>query len=168
MRNTMGHTVRDSMRDTMGHNRGRHDLVDHRSGVDDGGGVDSLGVSGLALVADLHHSAAIAAISSVGHVLDPAVRERHAVLALDVPLGVPGPALAEVGVVVIVVHAVGEVEGVGLVVLLMVTSVRHFMDHGDRHHMATVTSVTNETNTSDTIRERNTGDQAREDGESGD
>ena len=152
------------MRDNRGRmdHRGRHDLVDHRSGV------DGLGVSGLALVADLHHSAAIAAISSVGHVLDPAVRERHAVLALDVPLGVPGPALAEVGVVVIVVHAVGEVEGVGLVVLLMVTSVRHLMDHGDRHHVATVTSVTNETNTSDTIRERDTGHQAREDGETGD
>ena len=68
----------------------------------------------------------------------------------------------------IVVHAVGEVEGVGLVVFLMVTSVRHFMDHGVRHHMAAVTSVTNETNTSDAIRERNTGDQAREDGETGD
>ena len=148
--------------------RGRHDLVDHRSGVDDGGGVDSLGVPGLALVADLHHSAAISAISSVGHVLDPAVRERHAVLALDVPLGVPGPALAEVGVVLIVVDSISEVEGVGLVVLLMVTSVRHFMDHGDRHHMTAVTSVTNETNTSDTIRERNTGHQAREDRETGD
>ena len=77
------------------------------------------------------------------------------------------PGLAEVSVVGVVVHAVGEVEGVGLVVLLVVTSVRHFMDHGDRHHMAAVTSVTNETNTSDTIRERNTGDH-REDRETGD
>ena len=81
-----------------------------------------------------------------------------------------GPALAEVGVVVVVVDSVGEVEGIGLVVLLMVTSVRHLMDHGDRHHMASgvMTSMTNEANTSDTIRERNTGDQAREDGETGD
>ena len=164
------------MRDAMGDNRGRmdhrgrHDLMDHRSGVDDGGGVDSLGVPGLALVADLHHSAAIAAISGVGHVLDPAVRERHAVLALDVPLGVPGPALAEVGVVLIVMDSISEVEGVGLVVLLMVTSVRHFMDHGDRHHMAsgvTMTTMSNETNASDTIRERNTGHH-REDRETGD
>ena len=68
--------MRDSMRD----HRGGHHLMDH------GGGVDSLLVSGLALVADLHHGAAIAAISCVGHILDPAVRERHTVLALDVAL----------------------------------------------------------------------------------
>ena len=92
--------------------------MDHRVGV------DSLGVSGLALVADVHHGAAVSPISSVGHVLDPTVGESHAVLALDVPLGVTGPALAEVGVVLIVMYAVGEAEGVGLVVLLMVTSVR--------------------------------------------
>ena len=98
--------------------RGGHNLMDH------GGGVDSLGVSGLSLVADLHHSAAISSISCVGHILDPAVRESHAVLALDVALGVTGPALAEVGVVVIVMDAVGEAEGVGLVVFLVVTSVR--------------------------------------------
>ena len=40
------------------------------------------------------------------------------------------------------------------------------MDHGDRHNMAAMTSVTNEA--SDTIGERDTGDQAREDGETGD
>ena len=70
----------------------------------------------------------------------------------------------------IVMDSVSEVEGIGLVVLLMVTSVRHLMDHGDRHHMASgvMTSMTNEANTSDTIRERNTGDQAREDRETGD
>ena len=148
------------------------DVSNTKSSMGDGvshmGDMSDLGVVSLAGVSDLHHGAAVAAVGVVSHVLDPAVRERHAVLALDVPLGVPGPALAEVGVVVIVVHAVGEVEGVGLVVFLMVTSVRHFMDHGDRHHVATVTSVTNEANSSDTIRERDTGDQAREDGESGD
>ena len=122
--------------------------MDHR------GGVDSLWVSGLSLVADIHHGAAIAAISCVGHILDPAVRERHAVLALDVALGVPMPALAEVGVVLIVMDSVGEAEGVGLIVLL-VTAVRHFMDHGSGDNMAAVTSVTNETNP---IGQRNTGD----------
>ena len=94
--------------------------MDHRSRV------NSLGVSGLSLVADLHHSAAISSISCVGHILDPAVRESHAVLALDVTLGVPVPALTEVSVVLIVMDSVGEAEGVRLVVLL-VTSVRHFM-----------------------------------------
>ena len=134
--------------------RGRHDLVDHRSGVHDGGGVDSLGVSGLALVADLHHSAAIAAISSVGHVLDPAVRERHAVLALDVAGLVPGPALAEVCVVIVVMDPVGEVEGVGLIAFLMVSTV------------TSVSSVTNEA--SDTIRPGEAGGEASEDGETSD
>jgi len=160
------------MRDDRGRmdHRGRHNLVDNRGGVDNGSGVDGLGMPGLALVTDLHHSAAIAAISGVGHVLDPAVREGHAVLSLDVTLGIPRPALAEVGVVVVVMHAVSEVEGIGLVVLLMVASVRHLMDHGYRHHMASgvMTSMTNEANTSNTIREGNTGDQAREDGETGD
>ena len=97
MRDAMGHTVRNTVRDTMRdavreavrddimNHRVRHDLVDHR------GGVDGLGMPGLALVADLHHGAAIAAIRGVGHVLDPAVREGHAVLALDVTLGIPGP-----------------------------------------------------------------------------
>ena len=144
--------------------------------MDHGGGVDSLGVSGLSLVADLHHSAAISSISCVGHILDPAVRERHAVLALDVALGVPVPALTEVGVVVIVMDSVGEAEGVRLIVLL-VTSVRHFMRHNHRggvhsmdHRrgdnmtaMASKTSVTN-----DAIRQRNRGDKAREGGETGD
>ena len=122
MRTAVRDAMRDSMRDTMRHHimdyRVGHDLMDHR------GGVDSLRVSGLALVAHIHDGAAIAAISCVGHVLDAAVGESHAVLALDVPLGVTGPALAEVGVVVIVMDAVGEAEGVGLVVFLMVTSVR--------------------------------------------
>ena len=116
--------------------------------MDHGGGVDSLGVSGLSLVADLHHSAAISSISCVGHILDPAVRERHAVLALDVASLVPAPALAEVSVVIVIMDPVGEVEGVGLVTLLVVTS---------------MSSVTN-----DTIRERDTGDEASEDSETGD
>ena len=64
------------------------------------------------------------------------------------------PALAEVCVVVIVMDSVGEAEGVGLIVLL-VTAVRHFMDHGSGDNMAAVTSVTNETNP---IGQRNTGD----------
>merc|ERR1712147_575118 len=143
--------MRHSMRHSMRQHRGRHHLMDH------GSGVDSLGVSGLSLVADLHHSAAISSISCVGHILDPAVRESHAVLALDVALGVPVPALAEVGVVVIVMDSVGEAEGVGLVVLLLVTSVRHSMrynhrggvhsmDHGRGDNMAAMTSNTSVTN----------------------
>ena len=123
--------------------------MDHR------GGVDSLWVSGLALVADLHHGAAIAAIRCVGHILDPAVRERHTVLALDVALGVPVPALAEVGVEVIVMDSVGEAEGVGLIILL-VTALRNCMDHGSGDNMAAVTNP---------IGQRNTGDQARETGD---
>ena len=144
--------------------------------MDHGGGVDSLGVSGLSLVADLHHSAAISSISCVGHILDPAIRESHAVLALDVALGVSAPALAEVSVVVIVMDPVGEAEGIRLVILL-VTSVRHFMrhnhrggvhsmDHGRGDNMAAMTSNTSVTN--DAIRKRNRGDQAREGGETGD
>ena len=86
--------------------------------------MDSLGVPGLALVADIHDGAAVSTVSSVGHVLDAAVGESHAVLALDVSIAVTGPALAEVGVVLIVMDAVGEAEGVGLVVLLVVTAVR--------------------------------------------
>ena len=65
----------------------------------------------------------------------------------------------------IVVDPVGEVEGVGLVVLLLVAAMRHLVDHGARHDMAAVTTVTEE---ADTIREGDTGDQAREDGETGD
>ena len=42
------------------------------------------------------------------------------------------------------------------------------MDHRDGHNMAAMASVTNETQASDTIREGDTGDQAREDGETGD
>ena len=86
--------------------------------------------------------------------LDPAVRERHAVLALDVAGLVPGPALAEVCVVIVVMDPVGEVEGVGLVTLLMVTTV------------TSVASVTNEP--SDTIRLGEAGGEASEDGETSD
>ena len=45
--------------------------------------VDDLGMVSLARVGDLHHSAAIAAVSVVSHVLDPAVRKSHAVLTLE-------------------------------------------------------------------------------------
>ena len=65
----------------------------------------------------------------------------------------------------IVVDPVGEVEGVGLVVLLLIAAMRHLVDHGARHDMAAVTTVPEE---ADTIREGDTGDQAREDGETGD
>ena len=123
-------------------------------GVSHMGDMRDLGMVSLAGVGDLHHGAAIASVGVIGHVLDPAVRERHAVLALDVAGLVPAPALAEVCVVVIVVDPVGEVEWVGLITLLMV---------------ATVTSMTSMTNeTSDTIGERNTGDESGEDGETGD
>merc|ERR1712223_2178761 len=108
----------------------------------------NLGMVSLARVGDLHHGTPISSISVIGHVLDPAVRESHAVLALDVAGLIPAPALAEVCVVVVIMDPVGEVEGVGLVTLLVVTS---------------VTSVTSMTN--DTIRERNTGG---EDSETGD
>ena len=102
------------------------------------------------LVGDLHDGAAVAAVGVVGHVLDPAVGQRHGVLALDVAALVPGPGpirdeycgpvpapanhsapgLAEVGVVVVVVDPVGEVEGVGLVALLVISAV------GDGSHAA--------------------------------
>ena len=63
--------------------------------------------------------------------------------------------------------SVGEAEGVGLVVLLLVSSMRHTvrhyhwsgvdsMDHGSGDNMAAETSMTNETNASDAIRQRNT------------
>ena len=118
------------------------------------GDMGDLGMVSLAGVGDLHHGAAVASVSVVGHVLDPAVRERHAVLALDVAGLVPAPALAEVGVVVVIMDPVGEVEGVRLVTLLVVTSV------------TSMASVTNEA--SDTIRKRNTGDETSEDDETGD
>ena len=121
--------------------------VSHMSDMGD------LGMMSLARVGDLHHGASISSISMIGHMLDPAVRERHAVLALDVAGLVPAPALAEVGVVVVIMDSICEVEGVGLVTLLVVSTV------------TTMTSVTNET--SDTIGEGNTGDH-REDGETGD
>ena len=76
------------MRDAMRHT----DIMDRRSGVDDGGGVDGLGMPGLALVADLHGGAAVLPVSCVAHVLDPPVRQRHLVLAHDVAVLVPGPA----------------------------------------------------------------------------
>ena len=116
--------------------------VSHMSDMGD------LGMMSLARVGDLHHGASISSISVIGHVLDPAVRERHAVLALDVAGLVPAPALAEVCVVIVIMDPVGEVEGVGLVTLLVVTS---------------MTTVTN-----DTIRERHTGGEASEDSETGD
>ena len=118
------------------------------------GDMGSLGVVSLAGVGDLHHGAAVASVSVIGHVLDPAVRERHAVLALDVASLVPAPALAEVCVVVVIMDPVCEVEGVRLVTLLVVTSV------------TSMASVTDEA--SDTIGERNTGDEASEDGKTGD
>ena len=52
----------------------------------------SVGVPGLALVADLHGGAAVLPIRGVAHVLDPPVRQRHLVLAHDVAVLVPGPA----------------------------------------------------------------------------
>ena len=105
------------------------------------------------------------------------VLQPPAVLALDVACTISRPALTEVSVVVIVMDSVGEAEGVGLVVLLVVTSVRHSVRHNHRggvhsvdHRrgdnmtaMASKTSVTN-----DAIRKRNRGDQAREGGETGD
>merc|ERR1712223_1458180 len=105
----------------------------------------NLGMMSLAGVGDLHHSATISSISVIGHVLDPAVRESHAVLALDVAGLVPAPALAEVCVVIVIMDPVGEGEGVGLVTLLVVTS---------------VTSMTSMTN--DTIGARSTGGEASE------
>ena len=119
--------------------------VSHMSDMGD------LGMMSFARVGDLHHGASISSISVIGHVLDPAVRERHAVLALDVAGLVPAPALTEVCVVIVIMDPVGEVEGVGLVTLLVVTS------------MSSMTSMTN-----DTIRERHTGGEASEDSETGD
>ena len=131
------------------------DVSNTKSSMGDGvshmGDMSDLGVVSLAGVSDLHHGAAVAAIGVVSHVLDPAVRERHAVLALDVASLIPGPALAEVCVMIVVMDPVGEVEGVGLIALLMVTS---------------VTSVTNEA--SDTIRLGEAGGEASEDRETGD
>ena len=54
---------------------------------------------------------------------------------------------------IVVMDPVGEVERIGLVALLVVTA------------MAAVTTVSNETNT---VRKRHAGDQAREEGETGD
>ena len=134
------------------------DVSNTKSSMGDGvshmGDMSDLGVVSLAGVSDLHHGAAVAAVGVVSHVLDPAVRERHAVLALDVAGLVPGPALAEVCVVIVVMDPVGEVEGVGLIAFLMVSTV------------TSVSSVTNEA--SDTIRPGEAGGEASEDGETGD
>ena len=52
----------------------------------------------------------------------------HLVFPDNVPLAVSGPVLAEVGVVMVVVHPVLEAEGVGLLVLVMAR--RHMGGHG--------------------------------------
>ena len=131
-----------------------HAVSSMSDGVSHMGDMSDLGMVSLTGVSDVHDGAAVAAVSVVGHVLDPAVGESHTVLALDVACLVPAPALAEVGVVVVVMDSVGKVEGVGLVTLLMVST------------MTSVTSVTNET--SDTIRHGEAGAEASEDGETSD
>ena len=79
----------------------------------------------LAGVAHLHPGAVVAA-RRVADSLQAAVRQRHAVLTRHVALTVPLPLLAELGLVVGVQHAVREMEGVplfmivGLLVVLMV------------------------------------------------
>ena len=98
-------------------NHGADIMADHGNIV-----LDNVGVPGLALVGDLHHGATVSSISGVLHILDPAVGESHLVLADNVAGPVPGPGLAEVGVVVVVVDTVGEAEGVGLLVLVMAVS----------------------------------------------
>ena len=52
---------------------------------------DYFRLSSAHLVGDLHDGAAVAPVGVVGHVLDPAVGQRHGVLALDVAALVPGP-----------------------------------------------------------------------------
>ena len=128
-----------------------HAVSSMGDGVSHMGDMSDLGMVSLAGVSDFHDGAAVSAVSVIGHVLDPAVGERDAVLALDVAGLVPAPALAEVCAVVVVMDPVGEVEGVGLVTLLMVS---------------TTTSVTNEA--PDTIRHGEAGAEASEDGETSD
>ena len=61
-------------------------------------------------------------VGCVLDVLDAAVGQGDAVLAHDVSLGVSAAVLAEVGVVVVVMHPVLEAEGVGLLVVLLVVN----------------------------------------------
>ena len=58
----------------------------------------------------------------------------HLVISDNVSLGVSGPVLAEVGVIVIVLDSVLEGEGVGLLVVVMAGLVAggHVGGHGDR------------------------------------
>ena len=58
----------------------------------------------------------------------------HLVISDNVPLGVSGPVLAEVGVIVIVLDPVLEGEGVGLLVVIMAGLVPrgHVGGHGNR------------------------------------
>ena len=69
-------------------------------------------------------------VGCVLDVLDAAVGQGDAVLAHDVALGVSAAVLAEVGVVVVVMHPVLEAEGVGLLVVLLVVGHRGRVNHG--------------------------------------
>ena len=99
----------------------------------------------LTTVGHIHDSATVASVSVVGHVLDPAIRQRHGVLALDVASLVPGPGLAEVSVVLVIVDTVGEVERVRLVIVLVASTVTS-VDHSIRSRSSS--SETSERETS--------------------
>ena len=69
-----------------------------------------VGEDGLALVGHLGH-VAVVVVCVVSDVLSPAVRQLHAVLALPHPGAVVALVLLEGSAVVVVVHAVAELEG---------------------------------------------------------
>jgi len=79
-------------------------------------------VVSLSLVADLHDGAAESA-GMVPDVLNSAIRQRHAVSAYHVAVCVRLPVFTVIYMSVRIMHAVGELEGMPLFIVLMVAVV---------------------------------------------
>merc|ERR1719481_2108789 len=66
----------------------------------------------LSTVLHIHNCPTIPTISMVDNMLDTSIREGHGVLSLHAATLVTRPGLAEVGVVLVIVHTVLKVEGI--------------------------------------------------------
>merc|ERR1719347_1604468 len=66
----------------------------------------------LSTILHIHNCPTIPTISMVDNMLDTSIRECHGVLSLHAATLVTRPGLAEVGVVLVIVHTVLKVEGI--------------------------------------------------------
>ena len=98
--------------------------------------MDNIRMPCLPVIFNLHDSTTIVPISMVDHMLDPTIRKVDMVLSLNVTSLITRPHFTEVCVILVIMHSILEVKGIGLLIMIITVASTNSCWHGMTEYMS--------------------------------